>query len=167
MFSRYGDNLPSALLDLPNFESFAREELNSINHKLDIFIAARYKQALLHLGLLRSFLVRFSSVHDAVDLIETFDFARHCSCCRAVLVMCLKQCWASPPSVANAGGLRSRKPPANERHDSFTLTCQNVGQFSRSDGPRPEKGGPRTASATACCDAWDLLSTPKQQASFC
>src|SRR5688572_2671528 len=86
----------------------------------------------------------------AVGLIEIFDFAR-CPCCgRAVLIMCLEQCWATPSSAANAGELRSREPPANY-HDSFTLSFPDVGQISRSDGPRSEKGGPRTASSTGCC----------------
>jgi hypothetical protein len=42
------------------------------------------------LSLLRSFLVRFYYCNDPVDFIETFDIARHGSCCRAVLAMCLK-----------------------------------------------------------------------------
>lgn len=119
------------------------------------------------LSLFGSFLVRFPSAHDAVDLIETFDSARHRSCGRAVLVMCLKQCWATLSTAAIAGELRFRKPPASDRHDRFTLTFQHLSQFSRSDGPGAEKGGSGTASSIAGSDAGDSLCTPKQHASFC
>jgi hypothetical protein len=79
------------------------------------------------------------AVYDSINLSETFDFARGRRYWRAVLVMCLEQCWAMFPA-AGAGELRSRKPTVHDRSDSFTLTFQRVAQFSRPNGPGSEKG---------------------------
>lgn len=92
------------------------------------------------LGLLRFFLVKFPPVHDTVDLNETFDYARRRSYRRAALVMYLQQCRAALSSTAITRESRSREPPANERRDSFALTFECLGQLSRADGPRSEKG---------------------------
>src|ERR1041384_784151 len=105
-------------------------------------------------GLFRPVLVKFQSVHDPLGFIETFDLARRSSYCGAVLVMCLEQCWATLPTTAGTGELRSRKPPANDRRYSFKVTIWRVGYFSRSDGPRSEKGRPRLATSTARRAAW-------------
>jgi hypothetical protein len=43
-------------------------------------------------------------------------------------------------TAANAGELLSREPSANDEHNSFTLTFQDGGQLSRSDGPGSETG---------------------------
>ncbi len=87
-----------------------------------------------------SFLVRFYRSYDPVDFIETFELARRRSRCRAVVVMCLEQCRPAVPAAAGAGGLLSREPPANHRRDSFTLTFEGVGHFSRPHGPRSTQG---------------------------
>jgi hypothetical protein len=79
------------------------------------------------------------AVYDSINLSETFDFARGRRYWRAVLVMCLEQCWAKLPAASGAGELRSREPP-NVRRDSFTLTFQRIDQFSGPDGASSKEG---------------------------
>ena len=86
-----------------------------------------------------SFVLVTSQADDPAQLNETFDFARSHSYRRAVIVMFLQQCWAMLSAAAGAGELHSRKSPPNDRRDSFTLTFQRLGQFSRADGSGSEK----------------------------